>query len=114
MQLVKIRQPAYNGKTMKIDIHPKYYPAAKVKCACGNQFTVGSTSEHINVETCYHCHPFYTGKDKLLDTAGKAERFHARRIKAAAATPKKVKTRVKKTPAKNNALNQESGNKKVA
>ena len=60
---------------MKKEIHPKYYPQAKVKCACGNSFTVGSTAPEINVEICSKCHPFYTGKDKIIDTAGRVERF---------------------------------------
>lgn len=75
--------------SMKTEIHPKYYPAAKVKCACGNHFTVGSTKSEIDVEICYNCHPFYTGKEKLIDTAGKVEKFKARRAKAA--VPKAVK-----------------------
>lgn len=88
---------------MKKDIHPKYYPKAKVSCACGNTFTVGSTKPEIQVEVCYSCHPFYTGKNVLLDTAGRAERFKARKAKAKE-TPcltgrqaKKKKTRVKKS-----------------
>lgn len=81
---------------MKKDIHPKYYPKAKVSCACGNAFTVGSTKPEIQVEVCYSCHPFYTGKNVLLDTAGRAERFKARKAKAKE-TPKKKKTRVKKS-----------------
>ena len=53
---------------MKKDIHPKYYPRARVQCACGNAFTVGSTKEFIEVEICSKCHPFYTGKEKIIDT----------------------------------------------
>ena len=68
---------------MKTDIHPKYFPKAKVKCACGAEFSVGSTREDINVEICANCHPFFTGKEKLLDIAGKVEKFKARRAKAA-------------------------------
>lgn len=63
---------------MKTDIHPTYYPKAKVKCACGNEFTIGSTRENIQVEICSACHPFYTGQDKVIDTAGRVERFKAR------------------------------------
>jgi len=85
---------------MKTDTHPKYFPKAQVQCVCGNTFTVGSTKEHINVELCYNCHPFYTGKEKLIDTAGKVEKFRARK-KVAEATPiKKAKTRVKKPSSK--------------
>jgi large subunit ribosomal protein L31 len=66
---------------MKKDIHPQYYPKAKVKCACGNEFFIGSTRPEISVEICYSCHPFYTGKEKLIDTAGRVERFKARKEK---------------------------------
>ena len=69
---------------MKKEIHPKYYPQAKVKCACGNSFTVGSTMPEINVEICSKCHPFYTGKDKIIDTAGRVERFKKRLQKTSA------------------------------
>ena len=85
---------------MKADIHPKYFPAAKVKCVCGNHFTTGSTKPEIQVEICYSCHPFYTGKEHLIDTAGKVERFKARREKAAAAPKIVKKTRVKKAATK--------------
>lgn len=74
---------------MKKDIHPKYFQNAKVECACGNTFTVGSTREILNVEICYKCHPFYTGEEKLIDTAGRAEKFKARKEKARASNPKK-------------------------
>ena len=67
---------------MKKDIHPAYFPDAKVTCACGNTFTVGSTKEKIEVEICSACHPLYTGEEKILDTAGRVERFKARRAKA--------------------------------
>jgi large subunit ribosomal protein L31 len=70
---------------MKAETHPTYFPEAKVTCACGNSFTVGSTKEKISVEICSNCHPFYTGNDKIMDTAGRVEKFKARR---AAATKK--------------------------
>ena len=63
---------------MKKDIHPEYFPEAKVTCACGNSFTVGSTIKEIQVELCSACHPFYTGKQKLVDTARRVEKFEAR------------------------------------
>ncbi len=63
---------------MKKDIHPKYYLNARVICACGNTFTVGSTKEYIEVEICSKCHPFYTGKEKIVDTMGRVERFKKR------------------------------------
>ena len=72
--------------TVKTDIHPAYFPKAKVTCACGRSFAVGSTVEKLEVEICSACHPFYTGGDKLMDTAGRVEKFKARRSKA---TPKK-------------------------
>lgn len=65
---------------MKAEIHPKYFQAAKIVCACGNTITVGSTVEKISVELCSACHPFYTGKQNLVDTAGRVERFE--KIKA--------------------------------
>jgi len=65
----------------KKDIHPKYYPKAQVRCACGNTFTVGSTKEFIEVEICSRCHPFYSGKDKILDTMGRVEKFRKRLAK---------------------------------
>lgn len=62
---------------MQKDIHPKYYPEAKVKCACGNEFEVGSTQKEIEVEICSACHPFYTGKEKIIET-GQVEKFRKR------------------------------------
>ena len=66
---------------MKKNIHPKYYPNAKVICTCGNTFTVGSTKEYIEVEICSRCHPFYTGKEKIVDTMGRVEKFKKRLAK---------------------------------
>lgn len=62
---------------MKANIHPQYYPDAKVICACGNTFTVGSTKPEIHVEICSNCHPFFTGEMKYVDTAGRVEKFRA-------------------------------------
>jgi large subunit ribosomal protein L31 len=59
---------------MKKDIHPKY-DTCKVSCACGNSFETRATIPEIKVEICSECHPFYTGKQKLLDTAGRIEKF---------------------------------------
>lgn len=82
---------------MKADIHPPYYPKAKVTCACGNSFTIGSTLEKIEIEVCASCHPFFTGEEKVIDTAGRVDKFKKR---AAAAKPKTVKkSRVKKAKA---------------
>jgi large subunit ribosomal protein L31 len=60
---------------MKQGIHPKY-ELVKVKCACGNEFETRSTKEKLNIDICSQCHPFYTGKQKLLDTAGRVEKFN--------------------------------------
>jgi large subunit ribosomal protein L31 len=62
---------------MKKDIHPKYHQTT-VRCACGFEFPTGSTQENIRVEICSKCHPFFTGKQKLIDTAGQVERFNKR------------------------------------
>ncbi len=67
---------------MKKDIHPTYNEKAQVSCACGNAFTIGSTKEKIKVEVCSACHPFYTGKKKILDTMGRVERFKKKMEKA--------------------------------
>ena len=60
---------------MKKDIHPQYQTDAKVVCVCGNTFETGSTEKELHVEICSNCHPFYTGKQKLVDTAGRVEKF---------------------------------------
>jgi large subunit ribosomal protein L31 len=65
---------------MKKDIHPKY-EATKIRCACGNEIEVGSTKENIAIEICSSCHPFFTGKQKLVDTAGRIERFRKKYAK---------------------------------
>lgn len=63
---------------MKDKIHPKYYSNAKVICACGNSFTTGATKKEIRVEVCSKCHPFFTGEQRIVDTAGRVERFRRR------------------------------------
>jgi large subunit ribosomal protein L31 len=78
---------------MKNAIHPTYFPEARVVCSCGNSFTVGATKEEIKVEICSNCHPFYTGEEKLIDTAGRVEKFKTRRAKAVVAKPKKVRAK---------------------
>lgn len=67
---------------MKKDIHPKYYPNAKVSCACGATFETGSTKPEIHVEICSACHPFFTGEMKYVDTLGRVEKFMVQRNKA--------------------------------
>lgn len=76
---------------MKKDIHPKYYENAVIKCACGNVYKVGSVKEKIDVEICANCHPFFTGKEKLMDIAGRVEKFKAKRERAAKTPAKKKK-----------------------
>ncbi|MCH7828265.1 50S ribosomal protein L31 [Patescibacteria group bacterium] len=66
---------------MKKDIHPQYFPKAKVTCACGNTFTLGATQELIEIEVCSACHPFYTGKEKIMDKVGQVQKFRARLLK---------------------------------
>ena len=82
---------------MKQETHPTYYPQAKVKCACGNTFAIGSTQEKIETEICSQCHPFYTGKDNLVDTTGRIEKFRARLEKK----EKLAKTKKAARPKKN-------------
>ena len=71
----------YPGQPMKTDIHPDYV-LAHVTCSCGNEFWTRSTKEELHVEICAECHPFYTGKQKLVDTGGRVERFQRRLEKA--------------------------------
>ena len=66
---------------MKAEIHPEYV-LAHVSCSCGNEFMTRSTSPELHVEVCSHCHPFYTGKQKLMDAGGRVERFQRRLEKA--------------------------------
>ena len=63
---------------MKADIHPTYHSTATATCACGATYTVGSTTEKIDVEICASCHPFYTGLEKVLDTTGRVDKFKKR------------------------------------
>jgi len=91
---------------MKTDIHPTYYEKATVKCSCGVTHIVGSTKEKMTVEICSECHPFYTGKEKLVDTAGRVEKFKTRQ---STATTKKAVAKPKKT-----AIKKEAATKKVS
>jgi len=63
---------------MKEGIHPKYYPDAKVVCSCGATWTTGSTVELIRTDVCSNCHPFFTGEQRIIDTAGQVDRYHKR------------------------------------
>jgi len=81
---------------MKANIHPQWYPQAKVTCACGNSFTVGSTKEEIRVEICSACHPFYTGTQKFVDTLGRVEKFQKRKEAAKTKLVSKRKRKLQK------------------
>jgi large subunit ribosomal protein L31 len=63
------------SETMKKDIHPKYYPNAQIKCSCGRTYQIGSSKEYLETETCAACHPFYTGKARLIGAMGRVDRF---------------------------------------
>jgi len=84
---------------MKKDIHPEFYTDCKVTCACGNTFTTGSTKKEIRVELCNKCHPFYTGKQKFVDTARRVEKFKERAEKQAAAAKSRKGKKIKKATA---------------
>lgn len=97
---------------MKKEIHPKYYPDAQIICACGNVIKAGSTVKEMKVEICSACHPFYTGKKKILDATGRVERFKklagkadekksaAKAKKERVKKEKKTKVEIKKTVSK--------------
>tara|TARA_Y100000996_G_scaffold391571_1_gene353658 strand:+ start:3444 stop:3650 length:207 start_codon:yes stop_codon:yes gene_type:complete len=63
---------------MKPDIHPKYFPEAKVVCSCGDTFTTGATQQELKIEICSTCHPFFTGEQRIVDTEGRVERLRRR------------------------------------
>ena len=84
---------------MKPTIHPQYYTTAKLSCACGNTFVTGSTKQELHTEVCSNCHPFYTGKQKLLDTAGSVDKFRKRTAAAAQIKATKVVKKPRKARA---------------
>lgn len=84
---------------MKQDIHPQYNTDTKVSCACGNEFVTGSTMKEIRVELCNQCHPFYTGKQKFVDTARRVEKFQEKMSKVSAAAAVRKGKKVKKAAA---------------
>ena len=96
---------------MKTDIHPTYNSNVTVTCACGNSFVVGSTQDEIKVEICSACHPFFTGVQKLVDTAGRVDKFKARvetAKKLKAATTKKAAEKQSSGEAEESEQNSES------
>lgn len=80
---------------MKANIHPKWYPNAKITCTCGNTFTAGSTLPEIHVEICSKCHPFFTGEMRFVDTQGRVEKFQEKQEAAKAKAYVKKKERKK-------------------
>ena len=81
---------------MKSEIHPEYNTKTKVTCSCGNNFEIGSTEKEINIEICSNCHPFYTGQEKIVDTAGRVEKFKAKMAKAKDSVKSKAEKKAEK------------------
>ncbi len=84
---------------MKPGIHPTWYPDAAITCACGNTWTTGSTRKEIHTDVCNKCHPFFTGEQRIVDTAGQVERFMKRitaKEQIAAAQPAPEEKKIKK------------------
>ena len=97
---------------MKKDLHPTYYKNATITCACGATYTIGSSKEAISVELCSHCHPFYTGEQKIVDTARRVEKFTKRtEIKADTTFGAKAKAEKKAARAKKRAEKELAGEK---
>ena len=84
---------------MKKDTHPEYHQST-IRCHCGYEFQAGSTKENISVEICSQCHPFYTGKQKLIDSAGRIERFRRKYSKFMEEETAEKKVKEKKTEVK--------------
>jgi large subunit ribosomal protein L31 len=89
--ILQMQVPYGNIFSMKADIHPKYHQTS-ISCACGAKLSLGASKSDMQVEICSNCHPFYTGKEKLIDAAGRVEKFRAR----AAQATKKTKGKAKK------------------
>lgn len=86
----------YSPLAMKADTHPTYFADAAVTCACGNKFTVGSTKKEIAIEICSNCHPFFTGNEKILDSAGRIDRFKAKAASKQTDVKKKKDVKIEK------------------
>lgn len=76
---------------MKTGIHPKYFESVEIRCSCGNVIIAGSTKESLKTELCSKCHPFYTGQQKLVDTAGRVDKFAAKMKRSASMKEEAVK-----------------------
>lgn len=101
----------------KKELHPQYFPKAKIICACGAVFETGSTVPEINVEICSACHPFYTGKQKFIDTAGRLEKFKekmekSKKIKEKSGSKKKEENKGTNTEEKTVNKNSRDQNEK--
>lgn len=85
---------------MKTGIHPPYFPASQIRCSCGNVIVTGSTKESMRTELCSKCHPFYTGQQRIVDTAGRVDKFRQKiktaELKQAAAKEAKIAKKTKK------------------
>ncbi len=90
-------QQAQQGTDVKADIHPRYYVNARVVCSCGNSWVTGSTRPEIRTDVCSACHPFFTGEQRIVDTAGQVERFMKRlERRQSDAARKELELRVRK------------------
>ena len=98
---------------MKNEIHPQYHTDTKVTCACGNTFVTGSTMKEIRVELCNKCHPFYTGKQKFVDTARRVEKFQEKMAKVSAVAATRKGKKVKKAAAAKKKADKASAAKKA-
>ncbi|MEK7499070.1 MAG: 50S ribosomal protein L31 [Patescibacteria group bacterium] len=87
---------------MKSDIHPTYHEKVTITCSCGNSFDTGSTVDSLSVEVCSACHPFYTGKQKVIDIAGRVDKFKKRQEEAVILSQKHSESK-KKTALKPSA-----------
>ncbi|EKD93188.1 MAG: 50S ribosomal protein L31 [uncultured bacterium] len=94
----------------KDDTHPQYHDDAKVTCSCGHVFTIGSTKKELETDLCSKCHPFYTGQQKLVDTAGRVDKFRQK----AEAAKKKQEANAKKAPKKRKRTMEEKVNEELA
>ena len=86
-----MKPEAKQKKEVSKVVAPTYYPRAMATCACGAEFTVGSTMEKIDMEICSQCHPLFTGNEKTMDIAGRVERFKQRSARATPKVAKKAK-----------------------
>lgn len=104
------------SNVMKAKIHPQYFQDLKILCACGNVIIAGSTRKELKTELCSGCHPFYTGKQKLVDTAGRVDKFMAKVKKTQELNEKKLKLaeEVKNMPAEEKAAKKVAAKKTTA